>query len=244
METQEYIRKPAVEMMDEGLRQYMIKVFNFMGLGLGVTALTAFLVANTSLIKLIYNIDYAQRAMSMSVIGWIVVLAPLALVFAFPYVVKNKSLQTTQALFWLFSALMGASLSSVFIVYTATSMVRVFLITASTFGVMALYGYTTKRDLSKIGSFCYMGLIGVIIATIVNFFMQSAAFYYALSYITVAIFVGLTAWDMQKIKGVYYAFGGADNEETAKIAISGAMELYLDFINLFLALLRIMGDRR
>ena len=179
----------------------------------------------------------------MSALGWIVAFSPLIMIFAFNHVVQNKSLGAVQSMFWVFSALMGASLASIFLLYTAASMTRVFLITAATFGAMSLYGYTTKRDLTKLGSFLFMGLIGLIIASIVNIFMQSSAVYWALSYIGVVIFVGLTAFDAQKIKESYYAVRGSD-EFAGKMAVSGALSLYLDFINLFMFLLRIMGDRR
>lgn len=250
MDMNELQHKPSVEIVgrssanvDMGLRNYMIKVFNYMGVGLILTAAVAWLVANTSLITLFYNFNQQTNQVSMSVLGWIVAFSPLIMIFAFNHVVQHKSLGAVQSMFWLFSALMGASLASVFLLYTAASMTRVFLITAATFGAMSLYGYTTKRDLTKLGSFLFMGLIGLIIASIVNIFMQSPAIYWALSYIGVAIFVGLTAFDAQKIKESYYAVRGSD-EFAGKMAVSGALSLYLDFINLFMFLLRIMGDRR
>ena len=251
MDMNEFQHKPSVEIVgraaadvDQGLRSYMIRVFNHMGLGLLLTAAVAWLVANNdSLLGLLYNINIQEHTATLSGLGWIVALAPLIMIFAFNHVVRTKSLGTVQAMFWLFSAVMGASLASVFLLYTAASMTRVFLITAATFGAMSLYGYTTKRDLTKLGSFLFMGLIGLIIASIVNIFMQSPAVYWALSYLGVAIFVGLTAFDVQKIKENYYALHHSD-EMAHKAAISGALSLYLDFINLFLYLLRIMGDRR
>lgn len=250
MNMNELQRKPSVEFVgrsaaniDEGLRNYMIKVFNYMGAGLILTAVVAWLVANTSLINLFYNIDMQSHSVSMSALGWIVAFAPLIMIFAFNYVVSNKSLNAVQLMFWGFSAVMGASLASIFLLYTAASMTRVFLITAATFGAMSLYGYTTKKDLTKLGSFLFMGLIGLIIASIVNIFMQSTAVYWALSYMGVAIFVGLTAYDTQRMKDLYYSTRGSD-EAAGKMAVSGALSLYLDFINLFMYLLRIMGDRR
>ena len=251
MDMNELQHKPSVEIVgrsatyvDQGLRSYMIKVFNYMGVGLLLTAAVAWLFANNEgLLSLLYNIDMQQHSISMSGLGWIVAFAPLIMIFAFNYVVQNKSLSAVQAMFWTFSAVMGASLTSIFLLYTAASMTRVFLITAATFGAMSLYGYTTKRDLTKLGSFLFMGLIGLIIASIVNIFMQSPAVYWALSYIGVAIFVGLTAYDVQRIKDLYYSTRGSD-EVSGKMAVSGALSLYLDFINLFMYLLRIMGDRR
>jgi len=244
MDMNEYQHKPAVEIVgraaaeiDQGLRQYMISVFNYMGAGLLVTALVAYLFAN---VPALYGLLYNPATHGMTALGWIVTFAPLILIFGFNYVAANKSLLMTQSIFWLFSALMGASLSWICLAYTGHSITRVFLITAGTFGAMSIYGYTTDRDLTKIGSFLFMGLIGLIIASIVNIFMQSTALYWALSYIGVVIFVGLTAFDVQRIKQMYYY----SNEAAARYAISGALSLYLDFINLFLYLLRIFGDRR
>ena len=247
MDMNEYQRKPAVEILsggesvvDQGLRQYMINVFNYMGVGLLVTALVAYLFASTpALFGLLYN----PTTHGMTALGWLVAFAPLIMIFAFNYVAYNKSLAMTQLMFWLFSGLMGASLSWICIAYTGHSITRVFLISAGTFGALSLYGYSTNRDLTKMGSFLFMGLIGLIIASIVNIFMQSTALYWALSYIGVAIFVGLTAYDVQRIKQLYY-YGSGNGDITARHAISGALSLYLDFINLFLYLLRIFGDRR
>ena len=245
MDMNEYQHKPAVEVLnhagteiDQGLRQYMIRVFNYMGLGLIVTAVVAYLFATTpALQSLLYN----PATHGMTVFGWLVAFSPLIMIFAFNYVAFNKSLGATQAFFWLFSALMGASLSWVCLAYTGHSITRVFLISAATFGSLSLYGYTTQRDLTGWRTFLFMGLIGLIIASIVNIFMQSTAMYWALSYIGVAIFVGLTAYDTQRIKQMYY-YGGGDMTE--RLAISGALSLYMDFINLFLYLMRIFGDRR
>ena len=249
MDMNEYQHKSPVELMnrsetyvDQGLRQYMIKVFNYMGLGLLVTALFAYLFATVPALTSLLYVQTAQ-GFKMSGLGWIVTFAPLILVFGFNYVAANKSLSTMQFVFWLFSALMGASLSWVCLAYTGHSVTRVFLISAGTFGALSLYGYTTNRDLTKLGSFLFMGLIGLIIASLVNIFMQSTAMYWALSYIGVAIFVGLTAFDAQRIKQMYY-YGDGSGDLTERYAISGALNLYLDFINLFIYLLRIFGDRR
>ena len=246
MDINEYQRKPSVEVMnkseafvDQGLRQYMINVFNYMGAGLLVTALVAYLFANTpALFDLLYN----PVTRNMTILGWVVTFSPLILIFGFNYVAANKSLGATRLMFWLFSALMGASLSWICLAYTGQSITRVFLISAATFGALSLYGYTTNRDLTGWRNFLFMGLFGLIIASIVNIFMQSTAMYWALSYIGVAIFVGLTAYDAQRIKQMYY-YSNSD-DVTARYAISGALSLYLDFINLFMYLLRIFGDRR
>jgi len=229
---------PAVERqgIDEGLRSYMLKVYNYMAGGLVLTALCAWATLNTPL----FNLFFSKTG--LTVFGWIVFLAPLLMVFLFNWVVTRGTSAQTQAVFWGFAALMGASLAPVMLIYTASSMTRVFLITAGTFGAMSLYGYTTKRDLTSMGSFMIMGLWGVIIASIVNIFLKSPTMYYVLSYISVAIFVGLTAYDTQAIRNMYFS---SDDESTfTKKAVAGALSLYMDFINLFLNLLRIMGDRR
>ena len=223
--------------VDEGLRSYLISVYNYMASGLVVTALAAFLVANSSLINLMYS---AQGGMSG--LGWLFLFAPLIVVFGFSWVLTKGTLGQVRGVFFLFSALMGISLTPVVLTYTGASMARVFLITAGTFGAMSLYGYTTKRDLTSWGAFLRMGLWGVIIAIVVNFFMQSAALDYALSFVIVALFVGLTAYDTQKIRQIYMSYDSEDIQ--GRKVVVGALSLYLDFINLFMALLRIMGDRR
>ncbi len=236
METKSYT--PAVERatIDEGLRSYMLKVYNYMTGGLLLTAFAAWATINTPL----FNLFFSRTGLTG--FGWLIFLAPLILVFAFNWVVARGSLLQVQSVFWGFSALMGMSLAPIMLIYTASSMTRVFLITAGTFGAMSIYGYTTKRDLTGMGSFMIMGLWGVIIASIVNIFLKSPAMYYALSYISVAIFVGLTAYDTQKIRMIYMS---SDNQDTLmRKVVAGALELYLDFINLFLNLLRIMGNRR
>ena len=233
----------AVETVDEGLRQYMIKIFNYMGAGLCITALAAWLTVNTPLLGLMYNVNAATHSASLSAIGWLVLLAPLAMVFGFNAMMTRANSSKLRLMFFAFSFLMGMSCANILLAYSGESITRVFLITAATFGGMGLYGYTTKRDLTGIGSFMYMGLWGIIIASIVNLFMQSTGLYYAVSYISVAVFVGLTAYDMQKLKALYYGVS-SDEESRHKVAISGALNLYLDFINLFLSLLRLMGDRR
>ncbi len=241
LETNQYTRSSAVKTVDEGLRQYMLKVFNYMGLGLVVTALAAYVSVNTPLLGWLFNFDPATQMVSMSAFGWIMTFAPLIMVFAFSAVINRGSITAVQSMFWAFSAVMGMSLSSIMIMYTAGSIARVFLITAATFGGMSLWGYTTKKDLTSIGSFMIMGLWGLIIASIANIFMKSEGLYYAISYISVVVFTVLTAFDVQKIKNTYYYTSG---DAAAKTAVIGALNLYLDFINLFISLLRIMGDRR
>lgn len=229
----------AVERMDvdEGLRSYLISVYNYMAGGLLVTALTAYFIANSSLMGLMFD----ARG-GMSGLGWLFLLAPLIVVFGFNWVVSRGTLNQVRGVFLLYSALMGVSLAPIFLVYTGASMARVFLVTAGTFGAMSLYGYTTKRDLTSMGSFLIMGLWGVIIASLVNIFLKSSGLDFALSIVTVFLFVGLTAYDTQKIRAIYLS---ADSEDMrGRKVIVGALELYLDFINLFMALLRLMGDRK
>lgn len=242
-ETKEIAQSASVEMIDEGLRSYMIKVFNYMGLGLCVTALSAYLVANTPLIGLMYNIDQAAHTISLSAIGYLVMFAPLLMIFAFQAVIARGSVFATQAMFWAFSAIMGMSLSNILMAYTAGSIARVFLITAATFGTMSLIGYTTKKDLTAIGSFLRMGVWGLVIASIVNIFMHSTPLMYAISYISVAVFTGLTAYDVQNIKNMYYHVS-ASGEFAKKAAVAGALSLYIDFINIFISLMNLMGNRR
>ncbi len=236
MQTKSYTSAVERQGVDEGLRSFMLKVYNYMAGGLCVTALAAWGTLNTPLFNLFFN------QTGLTGLGWVVFLAPLLMVFLFNHVVSRGTTGQVQAVFWGFSALMGASLAPIMLIYTASSMTRVFLITAGTFGAMSLYGYTTKRDLTSMGSFMMMGLWGVIIASIVNIFLKSPAMYYVLSYISVAVFVGLTAYDTQAIRNFYY---DSDNEDSIlRKAVAGALSLYMDFINLFLSLLRIMGDRR
>ena len=226
--------------IDVGLRSYMQKVYNFMAGGLCVTALAAWLVANTSLINVFLNIT--PQGATLSGFGWLAFIAPIIMVFAFNWVVNSGTAKQVQLLFWGYAALMGISLTPIFLLYTNSSLVRVFLITAGSFGALSLYGYTTKRDLTGLGSFLYMGLFGLIIALIVNMFLKSSGLDWALSIIGVGIFSGLTAYDSQRIRSIYSSI---DSDETiTKKALSGALGLYLDFINLFLYLLRFLGDRR
>lgn len=226
--------------VDAGLRSYMQKIYNFMAGGLCVTGLAAWIVANTSLITLFFNIT--PQSISLSGLGWVAFLAPLVMVFAFGWVARSGSAKQVQLLFWSYAALMGVGLTPIFLLYTQSSLVRVFLITAGSFGALSLYGYTTKRDLTGMGSFLYMGLFGLIIAMIVNLFLKSSGLDWALSFIGVGIFSGLTAYDTQRLREIY---NSVDSSETlSKKALIGALSLYLDFINLFLYLLRFLGDRK
>ncbi len=238
IDSREFASYSNGQVIDEGLRNYMLKIYNYMAGGLGVTALVSYLIASNPAILRLFITQTGYSAF-----GWLALFAPLILVFAFGWVLHRGTLQQVQAMFWGFSVLMSVSLAPIFLIYTGASITRVFLITAATFGALSLYGYTTKKDLSGWGSFLFMGLIGLIIASIVNIFMKSSGLDYALSYLTVFIFAGLTAYDTQNLKSLYYANGvGGDME--AKGAIAGALSLYLDFINMFMALLRLLGDRR
>ena len=237
--------------IDEGLRAYMLKVYNLMALGLAITGLAALgtmMLATTN--------DPAAAAATLgngkmltalgtalygSPLRWVVMLAPLGVVFFLSARVHTMSVSAAQTTFWIFSALMGLSLSSIFLVYTSASIVQTFFITAASFGALSLYGYTTKRDMTGWGSFLIMGVFGLIIAMVVNIFLASPALQFAISAIGVLIFAGLTAYDTQKIKEMY--FEGDEVLVAGRKAIMGALTLYLDFINLFTFLLQFMGNR-
>ena len=221
--------------IDAGLRDYMLRVYNYMASGLALTGIVAYAAAHGGRDSLIAHI-YATPLM------WLVILAPLGLVMLMSFGVNRMQASTLQGVFWLYSGLMGLSLSTVFLVYTGTSIARVFFITAGTFAAMSLYGYTTQRDLAQFGSFLFMGLIGIIIAGLVNMFLASSALQFAISVIGVVVFTGLTAWDTQQIKEMYWEADGS--EIAGKKAIMGALRLYLDFINLFMMLMQLMGNRR
>ena len=234
------------EAIHEGLRTYMLSVYNFMGSGVLLTGLVALLIFKFAVVTdasgNITALTGLGNAIYNSSLMWIVALAPLGIVMYMSFGINSMSSSRAQTVFWIFAALMGASLSSIFVVYTGTSISRVFFITAGTFGAMSLYGYTTKKDLTSLGSFLIMGLIGILIASIVNIFLKSSAMYFVISVLGVLIFVGLTAYDTQKIKNMYLESDG--NEVMSKKAIMGALTLYLDFINLFIMLLRLFGQRR
>jgi hypothetical protein len=217
---------------DEGLRQHMLRVYNYMGLGLVVTGLVAFFVASTPALYV---------PIFSSPLKWVVMLAPLAFVLLFSFKMQTMSAASAQAMFWAFCAVMGLSLASVFLVFTGTSIARTFFIAATMFGATSLYGYTTRRDLTQFSSFLIMGLIGVVIASIVNIFLGSTALQFAISVIGIAVFIGLTAWDTQTIKEQYAE--NFDAESRQKLAVFGAFSLYLNFINIFQLLLNFTGER-
>ncbi|WP_341808950.1 Bax inhibitor-1/YccA family protein [Wolbachia endosymbiont (group E) of Neria commutata] len=215
-----------------GLRSYLTKVYNYMALALGVTGLVAFLTVFSGLFQVIY---------SNPVLSIVVMLSPIALVFYMSYKIQHLSAQSTVTIFFAFSVLMGLSLSYIFIVYTAENIARAFFITSIMFGSMALYGNTTKRDLTSMGSFLIMGVWGLIIASIVNLFLGSSPLYFAISFISVIVFTLMTAYDAQRIKDVYYKYNDGSEVATTKLAILGATNLYFDFINIFLNLLRLLN---
>ena len=220
---------------NEGLRVYMLSIFQSMGIALAITAVVAMLVASSpSLMQLFFGTP----------LQWVVILAPLGMVFFMSAKIMSMSVSAARTSLWVFSGLMGLSLASIFYVYTQESIAKVFFITASLFGAMAIYGHTTKRDLSGLGSFLIMGLVGLLIASLANLFFQSSALGNVLSYIGVIIFTLLTAYDVQKLKGIYYQVGAGSEEVAQKVSVYGALTLYMDFINLFLFLLRIFGVRR
>jgi uncharacterized protein len=242
----------SAAVVDEGLRSYLLRVYNYMGLGLVVTGLVAYF-ANAMAVTTDASAAAAQAPngelltqfgvlLYTSPLMWLFALAPLAFVLVLSFGINRMSAAAAQVTFWAFAAVMGLSLSSIFLVYTGTSIAKVFFISAATFGAMSLYGYTTKRDLTGFGSFLFMGLIGIIIASIVNIFIASSALSFGISILGVLIFVGLTAYDTQRIKLSYSASYGSD--VLTKGAVMGALSLYLDFINLFLMLLRLFGNQR
>lgn len=228
---------------DEGLRSYMLKIYNYMALALLLTGVFAFGTLNfPPLMNLMYNIGPNGEFMGTSMMGMIITLAPFGMGVFFFMRVGSMSVQNAQVLFWVYAATMGMSLSSLGIQYTGQSLARTFFICSAVFGSMSLYGYSTKKDLTSIASFLVMGLIGLVVVSLVNIFLQSSAISFATSLIGVVIFMGLTAWDTQKLKSQYYQSGGGEMGE--KTAIRGAFTLYLDFINLFLHMLRFFGDRK
>ena len=218
--------------IDAGLRVHMQRVYSYMAGGLALTGIVAYAAAASGF----------YQAIADTPLIWIVMLAPLGFVLALSFGIQRMNAETAMLLFWIYAAVMGLSLGSIFLVFTGTSIARVFFITAATYGAMSIYGYTTKSDLSGFGSFLLMGLIGIVIASIVNIFIGSTALQFAISVIGVIVFVGLSAYDTQRIKEMYLE---SDTGETAaKKAVLGALALYLDFINLFMMLLQLFGQRR
>jgi Integral membrane protein, interacts with FtsH len=237
--------------IDEGLRAYMLRVYNLMALGLVITGVAALgvnlLATTTDPAAAVATLGNGKMLTSLGValyaspLKWVVMLAPLGMVFFLSARVHALSVSAAQTSFWIFAALMGLSLSSIFLVYTGQSIVQTFFITAASFGALSIYGYSTRRDLTGMGSFLIMGVFGLIIAMLVNIFLASPALQFAISAIGVLVFAGLTAYDTQKIKEMY--FEGDDVLVAGRKAIMGALTLYLDFINLFSFLLSFLGNR-
>ena len=234
------------EAIDQGLRSYMLRVYNYMAVGVGITGIVAYMVFAMSVVTgtdgAVTGLTPFGNFMFASAFKWVVIFAPLAVVFFISARINSMSLAGAQLAFWAFAALMGASIASIFLVYTGASIARMFFITSASFGALSLWGYTTNRDLSAWGSFLFMGLIGIILASLVNLFIGSTALQFAVSAIGVLVFAGLTAYDTQQIKEMYYV--GDDGSVAGRKAVMGALRLYLDFINLFMMLLSLFGDRR
>jgi FtsH-binding integral membrane protein len=237
----------SAAVLDAGLRAYMLRVFNWMASGLLLTGIVAYGIHSTDAINYLYpqvlgpNGFYVHRPTALA---YLLMFAPLAFVMVLSFGVNRLSRTAAQALFWVFAAVMGASLTNIFLVYTQTSIVTVFFICAATFAGTSAWGYLTKRDLTGMGSFMMMGLFGIIIASVVNMFVHSSPLQLGISIIGVLVFTGLTAYDTQRIKADYIQYGyGYDGEMAAKRSVYDALSLYLNFINLFLMLLQIMGNR-
>ena len=258
-QTMSHVRPVAV---DEGLRAYMLRVYNYMALGLAITGLAAlglYMLSITGEMAAAAKIMRNGTEIPARIAGnmfvtplgyyvfispfkWVIMLAPLAVVFALSFGIERMRPAAAQVAFWIFAALLGFALSSIFLVFTHTSIVRVFFIAAAAFGAISLWGYTTQRDLTGMGSFLLMGLFGLILAILVNLFMASSALQFAISVIGVLVFSGLTAWDTQRLKSEYL-YSAMQGETAERSAIVGALSLYLNFINLFTLLLQLLGQR-
>jgi FtsH-binding integral membrane protein len=228
------VSKSDSKTVDQGLRDYMLQVYNHMFMGLALTGLVAFFVSSSpAMLQVIFGTP----------LKWLVMFAPLVVVIGFSMKLKSMKYTSARNLFYLYAGLMGLSLSVIFIAYTGASIARAFFITSSMFGGMSLYGYTTKKDLTSWGSFLYMGVFGIIILSIINIFTHSTGLQTVISLAAIVIFVGLTAYDTQKIKQMYFQLGGT-SEMAKKMGIYGALTLYIDFINIFIHLLHLIGERR
>ncbi|MBX6375425.1 MAG: Bax inhibitor-1/YccA family protein [Acetobacteraceae bacterium] len=234
--------------IDAGLRAYMLRVYNWMASGLALTGIVALLIAMSPELQAMFwqvSARGGYRVVTPTLLGWAAMLSPLAFVLVLSFGINRLSQTAAQAVFWLFAAAMGASLSNIFLRYTGESIASTFFITAGMFAAVSLYGYTTKADLTRMGSFMMMGLIGIILASLVNMFLQSTAMHFAISVIGVIVFVGLTAYDTQRIKSDYIEYAYAEGTELAgKRSVMDALALYLNFINLFMLLLQFLGVRQ
>jgi FtsH-binding integral membrane protein len=245
------LTRAEAAVVDEGLRAYMLRVYNYMVIGLAITGFAALGIYMLSVTNdpalavgkvrniMLTNVGYA---LFVSPLKWAVILAPLALVFFLSFRIQSMRPTTAQITFWIYAGLVGISLGSIFLIYTHTSIVRVFFITAASFGALSLWGYTTQRDLTGMGSFLIMGLFGIVIASFVNIFMASSMLQWIISVVGVLVFAGLTAYDTQRLKSEYI-YGAMDGDIMERSAIMGALSLYLDFLNLFTMLLQLLGSR-
>ncbi|HEY2137987.1 MAG TPA: Bax inhibitor-1/YccA family protein [Xanthobacteraceae bacterium] len=261
------LTQAETDAIDAGLRFYMRRVYNYMMIGLVITGVAAVGLYFVSVTDTVGEASYVIRAgrgipvpagfvaqsrdilltgtgyaVFVSPLKWAIIFAPLALVFGLSYGVERLRPATAQLLFWLYAALVGLSLASIFLIYTHTSITRVFFITAASFGALSLWGYTTRRDLGALGSFAIMGLFGFVIASLVNVFLASSALQWGISIVGILVFSGLTAWDTQRLKSEYL-YGAMDGETAERSAVLGALSLYLDFVNLFTLLLQVVGQR-
>ena len=221
----------------------MLKVYNYMASGVLLTGIIAYVAGTSPAFLNAVLVQGADGRMGMSPLGWIIALAPIGMAFFMMFKLRSMSTQAVQATFWVYAALMGLSLFSIFLIYTQTSILRVFFITAGTFGLLSMYGYTTKKDLTSWGSFLFVGIIAVFLVSILNMFLHSSGLQLIMSYVGVALALGLTAYDTQKVKELYYVYGSSE-AGIKHSSIMGALTLYFDFIYLFINMLRIMGDRR
>jgi len=242
-----YRAATGTAVLDEGLRAYMLRVYNWMASGLLLTGIIAFAISHTGAMNAFYPLvldsagDLVYRP---TILAYAAIFSPMVFVMVLSFGVNKLSTQTAQILFWAFCACMGASLTSIFVVYTQTSISAVFFVTAGTFAATSLFGYATKTDLTKFGSFLIMGLIGILIAMLVNFFLHSSAVAFAIGVLGVLIFTGLTAYDTQRIKTTYLQYGSSYGVAMAgKRSVYDALTLYLNFINLFMFLLQLFGQR-
>jgi len=233
----------ARKSVDEGLRQYFLLIYNYIALALAITGFAAFASLNFEpLVNLLYVVGPNKELLGITGFGWLVNFSPLIMSLFFFNGIANMELKKTQMLFCIYAGLMGISLSYLGLLYTGQSIVKTFFVCAASFAGMSIYGYSTNKDLTSMGSFMVMGLVGIIIASLINIFMQSSAVYFATSLLGIFIFMGLIAWDTQKLKVIYYQAGGGEYGQ--KMAVLGALTLYMDIINLFVYMLRFFGDRR
>jgi FtsH-binding integral membrane protein len=227
---------------DEGLRSYMLSIYNYMASGVLLTGIVALLVASTPSLLAVFFAENANGRFGPTLLGWVAMLSPLALIMVMNFGINKLSESTLKLCFWGFAALMGVSMSTIFLQYTGASIAQTFFVTAAGYGALSVYGYTTKRDLSAFGKFLFMGLIGILLAMLANFFFKSGPLQLGINILGTLIFAGLTAYDTQRLKSMYYQLQGSD--VIGKAAIMGALTMYLNFINLFQFMLAFMGQRR